>query len=199
MRLELGRVYSLPELEARCGGTGDAPKYPERRRLLYERLANPDLFEAADLSDVLQTAKQARHQTKLPQWVRAPVYDPLPGKDMKDFVMLKRQVASRIAVGFMKEAAAADRGVSSKDVLTALLFWGFARNAHRLNVLPEGQDWVYSDTLGLGHARNGRPVMSSATRENKWFTLLLVQWLKDNWPPELPRDWPFTSISVNCD
>merc|ERR1719410_2127596 len=41
--------------------------------------------------------------------------------------------------------------------------------------------------------------MSSATREHKRFTLLLVHWLKDNWPPELPRDWPFTSISVNCD
>jgi len=88
--------------------------------------------------------------------------------------------------------------VQDEDVLRALRQWGFRRNSGRTNVIPEGKDFVFSDTLGLSCTRDERrAIVSSATRRNPFFTRLLIRWLEDNLPAGVPQDVPLTSISVN--
>ena len=39
-------------------------------------------------------------------------------------------------------------------LLTALRLWGFDKNTSPNNVLPDGKDWVYNDTVGLMESRS---------------------------------------------
>ncbi len=88
--------------------------------------------------------------------------------------------------------------VTEADVLAVLSLWRFKNNTDRLNVMPAGQDSVFSDTLGLVQSHDGRVVATASTRKYKNFFALLCRWLQDHRPQELER-FVFSSISVNYD
>ena len=71
------------------------------------------------------------------------------------------------------EAAAADilarvnaerSKVTDRDVLLVFRLWSFRKNDIRANVIPEGMQWVYSDTLGLVRDRCGQYIMTAPTK-----------------------------------
>lgn len=118
-------------------------------------------------------------------------------EEEKQEVTRRRRIANSVAKSLLEEAHEQSRPVSDQDVLTALRVWGFGKNEQRTNVLPKGKTWVHSDTLGLLRTRSQRTCVAAASRAHPHFTRLLVRWLRNHWPPDVPEDWPFTSISVN--
>ena len=75
---------------------------------------------------------------------------------------------------------------------------GASKNTNRENALPEGETFVFSDTLGIINNRRGKAVLSNAGVGRAHFQRLLVLWARGRLPRGL-RDtpFPFTSISVN--
>ena len=68
----------------------------------------------------------------------------------------------------------------------------------RQNVLPEGEESVFSDTLGLVMDRSTRKItLDAASRKCPGMLRLLAAWLRDRQPSVFKRPFPFTSISVN--
>jgi len=89
------------------------------------------------------------------------------------------------------------KNLSDADVLGVLSRWTFKPNKNRTNVLPEGVDNVYSDTLGLTRDRRGNIGLDAYTRERPTVFRFLCEWLRQRRPVELSHDFPFTSISLN--
>ena len=88
--------------------------------------------------------------------------------------------------------------VTEADVLAVLSLWRFKSNTDRQNVIPLGQEAVFSDTLGLVQSHDGRVVPTSSTRKYKHFSALQCRYINDHIPQELER-FVFSSISVNYD
>ena len=95
------------------------------------------------------------------------------------------------------ELLASGKLLSDADVLAVLSRWTFQKNKSRQNVLPDGVDFVYSDTLGLTRDRRGTIAVDAYTRERPSVFRFLCEWLKQRRPAELAMDFPFTSISLN--
>ena len=96
--------------------------------------------------------------------------------------------------------AALERGgIMDADVLDTLRQWRFPRNSTRRNVLPVGDSFVHSDNLGLVRSRDGRIVVTAATRKNPHVLQLLAAWLRERRPADFQRDFLFSSISMNYD
>jgi len=108
-----------------------------------------------------------------------------------------RLVANRRAEEFLKSAARAGRAVSDEHVEAVLKEWAFAKNPNRQNVLPDGQNWVWSDTLGLIRDRLGDIHITKPTARYPAFTKIITQWLFDRIPPEVAT-FKFTSLNLNC-
>ena len=72
---------------------------------------------------------------------------------------------------------------SDDSAPNALCLWGFMRNTNRVNVLPEGESWVYSDTLGLVMKRASQsPGIPNATVDHDAFFQLLSRWMRSRQP-----------------
>mmetsp|Transcript_43439 Transcript_43439/g.86195 ORF Transcript_43439/g.86195 Transcript_43439/m.86195 type:complete len:234 (+) Transcript_43439:47-748(+) len=80
---------------------------------------------------------------------------------------------------------------------TVLSTWAFAKNIARQNVIPEGQNWVWSDTLGLIRDRQGDIHLTSATTRYRSFTSIICTWLSDRLPKEV-QEFKWTSLNLNC-
>eukprot|EP00747_Dinoflagellata_sp_TGD_P180448 gnl/TRDRNA2_/TRDRNA2_32927_c0_seq1.p1 gnl/TRDRNA2_/TRDRNA2_32927_c0~~gnl/TRDRNA2_/TRDRNA2_32927_c0_seq1.p1 ORF type:complete len:352 (+),score=36.58 gnl/TRDRNA2_/TRDRNA2_32927_c0_seq1:46-1101(+) len=187
MRLVLGQVYTLAELELRCGR-----REPKRRKLLYAKLADRTLFKPVSLQEAVQGVDKRLNAPKgLAKWARLPALCPTVGA--KDEVGRRRRIANDVARDVLKEG----RKIVDRDVLLALQAWGFSENRLRQNVIPQGQDFVHSDTVGLTRNRSQRYAVASLSKEFPDFTMLLVRWLLDNWPPAALGKFPVTSISIN--
>ena len=87
--------------------------------------------------------------------------------------------------------------LSDADVLSVLSRWAFQKNKNRQNVIPDGSEFVYSDTLGLTKDRRGNIAVDAYTRDRPGVFTFLCEWLKQRKPTELVLDFPFTSISLN--
>merc|ERR1719473_1703100 len=92
-----------------------------------------------------------------------------------------------------------DNGSPTTDemILKVLRTWRFHQNKDRLNVIPEGQEWIYSDTLGAVQARHGELLLTKATTAYPHVLPLLTRWLREAGPSDC--DFRFTSISLNYD
>mmetsp|Transcript_13902 Transcript_13902/g.24097 ORF Transcript_13902/g.24097 Transcript_13902/m.24097 type:complete len:467 (+) Transcript_13902:36-1436(+) len=113
------------------------------------------------------------------------------------FMRAHRLVANRRAKEILDQAARKKRAITSEEITYILRSWSFGRNTFRLNVMPEGADFVKSDTLGLLRDRGGVMNLTRPTREYPMVAKLIVHWLRD----QLPRDakqFKFTSINLNC-
>ena len=71
------------------------------------------------------------------------------------------------------------------------------KNKNRQNVMPEGADFVHSDTLGLTRDRRGKIGVDAYTRERPDVFCVLAEWIKQRRPVVLDHDFAFTSISLN--
>lgn len=114
-----------------------------------------------------------------------------------DYMSEKRKSANDMAKEMVETAEKQGRKITEAEVLKVLRQWRFAKNDTRQNVLPEGQEYVFSDTLGLIRARDGRYMEKEATREFPEVTKLLGRWMRDHSPDEFGAPFPFTSINVN--
>lgn len=108
-----------------------------------------------------------------------------------------RKAANAEAKRLLKVGAKTGKKITNKDVLSVLQKWHFAENTARTNVNPKGRNWVYSDTLGLSRARDGRYIATGPTRQYPDVMGIMSQWLRDQKPAEFGKSFPFTSISVN--
>lgn len=110
--------------------------------------------------------------------------------------MAERLVADRMAQMILEKCEEENRRVTNKEVVTVMQVWAFKKNETRLNVMPEGQTYVHSDTLGLVRHRTGCFCVTQTTQQYPHVTQLLNTWLKARCPPEMGV-FPATSISVN--
>lgn len=117
-----------------------------------------------------------------------------PGESM--IMRAHRLVAQREARAIMVECQKKGQHVSDDDLTSVLEWWGFARNGARLNVMQEGQTWVYSDTLGLLRDRCGDIHLTSSTVRYPEVVTLINTWLTNRLPKEA-QPFVWTSLNVN--
>mmetsp|Transcript_33829 Transcript_33829/g.93450 ORF Transcript_33829/g.93450 Transcript_33829/m.93450 type:complete len:722 (+) Transcript_33829:93-2258(+) len=108
-----------------------------------------------------------------------------------------RLVANRKAEEFLRAAEEEKRAVTDAEVETVLKTWAFNKNPGRLNVMREGQNWVWSDTIGLLRDRSGSIHIVTATTRYPAFTRIICKWLYDRIPDEV-ASFKFTSLNLNC-
>ena len=70
--------------------------------------------------------------------------------------------------------------ITDQDVLRVFREWGFKKNDVRVNVIPEGEQWVFSDTLGLLRDRCGRYLLTGPTKAYPQVVRLVNRWMKEN-------------------
>mmetsp|Transcript_116681 Transcript_116681/g.341556 ORF Transcript_116681/g.341556 Transcript_116681/m.341556 type:complete len:537 (+) Transcript_116681:84-1694(+) len=124
-------------------------------------------------------------------------YKDLFGTSDPSILRAHRLVAQREARSRLEAAEREGRRISDEDVLSTLKQWAFIKNAARSNVIPEGQEWVWSDTLGLIRDRLGSIHSTPATKLYPEVVQVLVKWLNDRLPQEA-AGFRFTSINLNC-
>jgi len=109
-----------------------------------------------------------------------------------------RNVANALAECRLKEREKTRQKVTDQDATEVLRLWGFTQNYGRLNVLPGGRKWVYSDTLGGIKQRAGGYDVTPPTVRYPCVARLLNRWLLDNRPAGLVSDFSCTSININA-
>lgn len=88
--------------------------------------------------------------------------------------------------------------ISDDDVLEVLRVWSFTMNPVRKNVIPEGESWVFSDTMGLVRSRcTGKPVESRLSSDYPDILRLLSAWMRRKCGSKFPGGFPFTSVNLN--
>eukprot|EP00441_Pelagodinium_beii_P038199 CAMPEP_0197650138 /NCGR_PEP_ID=MMETSP1338-20131121/30762_1 /TAXON_ID=43686 ORGANISM="Pelagodinium beii, Strain RCC1491" /NCGR_SAMPLE_ID=MMETSP1338 /ASSEMBLY_ACC=CAM_ASM_000754 /LENGTH=552 /DNA_ID=CAMNT_0043224489 /DNA_START=55 /DNA_END=1713 /DNA_ORIENTATION=+ len=111
----------------------------------------------------------------------------------------KRLHATAMATMILEDVEKSKRKVTDRDVLAVLKLWGFRENTNRQNVMKEGQNFVFSDTLGLVAGYDGSVMVTQATSEYSAVTQIFGRWLKDHTPAELQKHgFGFSSINVNA-
>jgi len=108
-----------------------------------------------------------------------------------------RLLAQREARRILKEAEKAKRKITGEEVLSILRKWSFGKNSNRVNVTPENQEWVWSDTLGLLRDRIGDIHLTPPTKTYPEVIACLNKYLHDRIPPEM-KMFRWTSINLNC-
>lgn len=111
-----------------------------------------------------------------------------------------RAAAEKAAAAILDRVRSTQTMVSNGDLLSVLRLWKFTPNTRRVNVIPEGSDYVQSDTFGLIWFNNKLHV-TECTNKYPSIPRLLGRWLQDHRPINLPKDFqsfPFTSISLNA-
>jgi len=109
-----------------------------------------------------------------------------------------RLLADREAAALLEQVDAEGREISTVELLRVLRRWAYFKNPYRVNVMPEGQTWVNSDTVGLNCARDGTVNTTHPTFSYPNVMRVMCRWLRDRQPPELKgQPFPFTSINMN--
>jgi len=105
-----------------------------------------------------------------------------------------RRAADELA---REELAGLKKGEHPSDaiVLKALRLWGFDKSTSRPNVMPQGHEWVHSDTLGvIERYSDHNMAISAACGSYVHFMRLISSWARRRSPN---GDLPFTTISLN--
>lgn len=109
----------------------------------------------------------------------------------------QRMLAQKEAKERLEAADKEGRSITDEEVLLTLQRWPFFRNPWRQNVMQPGQEWVYSDTLGLLKDRQGDIHLTAPTRRYPQVAELIARWLRDRLPQEA-KNFTFTSMNLNC-
>jgi hypothetical protein len=136
----------------------------------------------------LQLCKATAKELGLPVETTAQIEASTESADIR----LQRRAADALAARTLK----AGKKVTQDDVTAVLERWGFSENLNRLNVLPEGRKFIYSDTLGAIRRRTGEVGVTPPTTRYPNVPKLLFKWLKDNMP-KLPCNFVCSAINVN--
>jgi hypothetical protein len=119
------------------------------------------------------------------------------GHDETTIMRAHRLVAQRVASSRLAEAEAEGRRIRDEDIVATLREWAFAKNTSRINVMREGQDWVWSDTMGALIDRTGDLHVTSATLRYPAVPRIIAKWLRDRSTPEM-AGFGWTSLNLNC-
>ena len=72
--------------------------------------------------------------------------------------------------------------------------WRFQKNKSRTNIIPVGDESVFSDTLGLVvHRVTKKCMLDAASKKNPSMLRLLATWLSNRQPVMFKHRFPFTS------
>mmetsp|Transcript_23759 Transcript_23759/g.59960 ORF Transcript_23759/g.59960 Transcript_23759/m.59960 type:complete len:490 (+) Transcript_23759:65-1534(+) len=163
--------------------------------------------EPLDISQVQDESKLTEVDMAIHRWYKRElakkhglnIDDLLVSKDGGESLIMRvhRLVAQRNAKARLEAASRADRPISEDEVYQTLTEWAFARNPNRVNVQPDGQDWVWSDTLGLVRDRLGDIHLTKPTKSYPEVTMLINKYLFDRLPAEA-RTFKWTSLNLNC-
>jgi len=160
-----------------------------------------DLSQVDDLSKLTEVDKVIAqwHKRELAKKYGLNLADLATDKGGMESVLVRahRLVADREAARYLAQAEKEGRPVNEEEVEKTLTFWGFQKNAARVNVFPDGKDWVWSDNLGLTRDRRGDIHLTYATKAYPNLIKLLVQWFTARLPAEASF-FGFTSLNLNC-
>jgi len=110
-----------------------------------------------------------------------------------------RLAANELAKMVLQDVKSSKRKITDRDVVVVLRMWGFRQNTNRSNVLPKGQSFVFSDTIGLVANYRGCVSVAQATTEYLAFTQVLTGWLRDHMPEVAKKaSFCYTSININA-
>jgi len=164
--------------------------------------------EPLDISKVEDESKLTSTDRILHRWYRHELAKKLglkyidlivsKGSSESTYMRGHRLVAQREAQRILAERRANSQRISNNDIVKVLTEWGFAKNSNRLNVMPEGQSYVFSDTWGLIVDRVGDVHVTKPSLDYPDVIQLVCQWLQDWMPADLEVPFTFTSINVNC-
>ena len=109
-----------------------------------------------------------------------------------------REMANERARLIMVKRDRECRPISDDDILAILRLWGFRKNRSRQNVIPDGSQYVLSDTLGLVSDRRGATVAAMHTLAFPHFSKILNRYLRERIPASM-SEFRFTTVTVNKD
>jgi len=150
-----------------------------------ERLEKEEAWRAQRMKKVEKIAKVLRLKVETPEEIEA-------STECAD-IRLQRRVAEALA----KQMLQSKRKITDGNVGEVLGHWGFTENSSRVNVMPEGLKYVYSDTIGAIRARSFGFGSTPPTKRYPGVSKLLCQWLADN-TPKIPVKFVCTAINLNC-
>mmetsp|Transcript_16688 Transcript_16688/g.39025 ORF Transcript_16688/g.39025 Transcript_16688/m.39025 type:complete len:489 (-) Transcript_16688:80-1546(-) len=160
--------------------------------------------EPIDITEVEDETKLTEVDKKVMYWAKKEIShrfgltmaELMSNKGAGEGLILRahRLVAQREA----KKILASKRVVTDDDVTTVLSNWGFARNIGRQNVMQEGKNWVWSDTLGLLRDRMGDIHITAPAKAYPEVMEVINRWLLDRLPPEA-AGFSWTSLNLNKD
>jgi len=111
----------------------------------------------------------------------------------------ERKVCDFICTKRLKDAAKAGKKITMDEVQEAMELWGYAQNSGRLNVLPNGQKYEYSDTIGAIKQRCQGYGITPATKHYPNFVKLLCKWLTDsNFEAKFGCEFKCSAINLNA-
>jgi len=108
----------------------------------------------------------------------------------------KKRLAEQISQAIVEDIAKRPRQVSDHEMLTVLKVWAFTKNDRRKNVMPEGVEWVHSNSFGLQRRRDGTLSTTSNTLRYPYISRVFNAWLKDRRPDGI-HSFPCTTITIN--
>lgn len=205
--LDLLFDYQTGKLSVKGGPVRGVPCLPEEAKTHTDTLfskwyyrAHPDKLKALQAAQETFKAKSMGHINKRSQAKALDLSTKL-NLSLDDFSegMLSQMDAARKAAD--NEAKSIldkqSKKIKNADVLKVLKKWAYHKNDVRLNVMPEGEKWVFSDTLGMVRTRDGRLIVNGITESFPNVYRILMKWLRDNTQIGSSKAFPSTSISLN--
>lgn len=123
--------------------------------------------------------------------------DPEGGKD-SIIVAIGRREAQTKARQILDRVKKEGRPVMDSEVLACLQLWGFKENTNRGNVMPDGEKFVHSDTIGMIKMSTcERTLLTLGTKRYPEFTELITRWFHEQLPDDLKDKFVYTSVNIN--
>jgi len=173
----------------------------------YIKVSGPLREEPLDISEVKDESSLTDVDRAVVQWYRKELAKKY-GLNYKDLVTAEgagetiimrahRLVAQREAKKILASCSQNKVMVSDEDIYRVLGYWGFAKNAARLNVMSEGQKFVWSDTVGLLRDRCGDIHLTKSVHGYPEVVQVMSKWLPDRLPHTEAKAFKWTSMNVN--
>jgi len=162
-----------------------------------EPIDSTQVQDSEQLTDVDQAVMQW-YRKELAKKYKLNYKDLFIEKGSQETVMLRahRLVAQRRAKEIIADCDEKKRLVTDDELTSVLDFWGFAKNTARQNVMKEGVNWVWSDTVGLLRDRIGDIHLTQSTHGYPEVVGVLCRWLSDRLPAEA-KGFAWTSLNIN--
>jgi len=206
LSLDLLFDYQTGKLTVKGGPIHKVPCTPEEAKTHTDRVlgkwyyrAHPDKLAQLHKARAIFQAKSMGHMNMKNQAKALDLSKKLNlkleefGEGMLSQLDAARKSADNVAKSLVQKKAR----TTNADVLKVLKKWAYHKNDVRINVMPDGDKFVFSDTLGLVRTRDGRYMVNGITEASPNVFHLLQKWLRDNTPKEYREAFPSTSISLN--